>query len=158
MPAGGIFRTLSISASGLSVQRTRLDAISENLANVQTTRTEDGGPYRRKNVTVRAVNTPAGSSFSSVYNDLAVKVPGARSTELFMPQVPEAEITEDNKTPFTLEYDPGHPDADSDGMVKMPNVNIIDEMVDMVTATRAYEANVTAIESAKDIFLSALEI
>ncbi|MCD6378832.1 flagellar basal body rod protein FlgC [bacterium] len=158
MPAGGIFRTLSISASGLSVQRTRLDVISENLANVQTTRTEDGSPYRRKSVVVKSVNNPGEASFSGIYSDLAAKFPGILSRGQFMSQVPEATVSEDKKTPFTLRYDPGHPDADSDGMVKMPNVNVIDEMVDMVTATRAYEANVTAIESAKDMFLSALEI
>ena len=152
----GMFSSLNISASGLSVQRMKLDVIAENLANVETTRTEGGKPYTRKTIEVEAAERSATPSFSEIYGSLIGGFDEAGPSS--GPVIPVAEVVEDNETPFTLKYDPGHPDADSNGMVKMPNVNIIDEMVEMVTATRAYEANVTAIESAKNMFMRALQI
>ncbi|MBD3179658.1 MAG: flagellar basal body rod protein FlgC, partial [Candidatus Latescibacteria bacterium] len=141
---------------GLSVQRMKLDVISENLANVETTRTEEGTPYARKTVNIEAREIRPVSSFSEMYGGILDRFNEGEKAGGSM--VPVAEIVEDRETPFTLKYDPGHPDADANGMVKMPNVNVIDEMVRMVTATRAYEANVTAIESAKSMFMRALEI
>ncbi|MBN2071830.1 MAG: flagellar basal body rod protein FlgC [Candidatus Krumholzibacteriota bacterium] len=159
----GIFRTLSISSAGLSVQRMRLDVIAENLANVETTRTEEGGPYRRKEVTITAVkDKPAGGSLAAGnFNDIFARRIGIEIDQRSSANAsrrPEGEITRDETTPLTLKYDPGHPDADEKGIVSMPNVNVIDEMVDMITATRAYEANVTAIQAAKDMFNNAIDI
>lgn len=130
----GNFSSIDISASGLFAQRTRLDAIANNIANATTTRTEKGGPYKRQEVV-----------FKSIMDD---SIPGGVSVE----QVVESQ------EPPKMVYDPGHPDADTNGIVAMPNVNIVEEMVDMMTATRAYEANITAINSAKSMVQKALEI
>jgi flagellar basal-body rod protein FlgC len=131
--------SLGISASGLSAQRRRMDAISNNLANANTTRTPEGGPYRRQEVvfTARTEDTDLG----------VAKTQG----------VQEPQIVEDSAPP-RMAYEPGHPDADAGGYVRMPNVNIVNEMVDMISATRAYEANVTAIDAAKAMVAKALEI
>ena len=155
----GLFRTMRISAAGLSVQRMKLDAVAENLANAETTRTGDGGPYRRKVVNVKVMKErrrsrlPEPKRFAGLLKGSFPVAGAARAAEF-----PEGTVEVDDSTPFTLKYDPGHPDADENGIVQMPNVNIIDEMVSMITATRAYEANVTAIQSAKDMFLKALDI
>ncbi|MBU8922779.1 MAG: flagellar basal body rod protein FlgC [Bacteroidales bacterium] len=162
MQGTGLFRTMNISASGLSVQRMKLDVIAENLANIETTRTRDGGPYKRKTVSITPVKEKGISSrgingpFESLL-DQSSRI-DISSTGRSMYYRPEGRIVEDENTPYTLKYDPGHPDANTDGVVTMPNVNVIDEMVDMITATRAYEANVTAIQAAKDMFLKAIEI
>jgi len=156
MSGSGMFSSLNISASGLSVQRMKLDVISENLANVETTRTDKGEPYVRKTINVKAKERVSIRPFPDIYDGIVERFSQARPSS--GPVVPVAEVVEDKENPFTLKYDPGHPDADSDGMVRMPNVNVIDEMVEMVTATRAYEANVTAIESAKNMFMRALQI
>ncbi|OQX84932.1 MAG: flagellar basal body rod protein FlgC [Candidatus Latescibacteria bacterium 4484_7] len=158
----GLFKTLEISAAGLSVQRMRLDVIAENLANVETTKTAKGEPYRKKRVVIKAVKDrarPAAGQmeFSRIMESNTGYIPlrlGRHSAS----EIPEGSVKTDDKTPFTLRYEPGHPDADKNGFVKYPNVNVIDEMVDMVTASRAYEANVTAIQTAKDMFLKAIEI
>ena len=124
--ANDFFSSMEISAAGLGVQRTRMNASSSNLANVSTTRGADGGPYRRRDVAVEAV--PAGPHAPGVF--------GARV----------AEITEDAAPP-RREFDPGHPDADEQGYVSYPNVNMVEEMVDMITASRAYEAGITALDT-----------
>ncbi|WP_235436135.1 flagellar basal body rod protein FlgC [Gottschalkia purinilytica] len=142
-----MFSSINISASGLTAERTRMDVISKNIANANTTRTSSGKPYRRQ---MPLFKEREGESFSSylskesdkLFNKNGVKVSG---------------IIED-KTPFKKVYDPGHPDADQNGYVEMPNVDIVTEMVDMITATRAYEANMTAINSAKSMAMKALEI
>ncbi|SHE35817.1 MULTISPECIES: flagellar basal body rod protein FlgC [Caloramator] len=139
-----IFTGMRISASGLAAERLRMDIISNNIANIETTRTENGGPYKRKIVTFkenleRQINNINGNS-STKYNGVKVD-----------------KIIEDN-SPFKKVYNPNHPDADSNGYVLMPNVNILDEMVDLITATRAFEANVTALNSQKQMALKALEI
>jgi len=131
-----LLNTMEISASGLTAQRLRLDIIANNLANVETTRTNDGGPYRRQVPVFREIldqftGTPKG-----------VEVIG---------------IIRDN-SPFRMVYDPGHPDANPEGYVLYPNVNPVIEMTDMISATRSYEANLTLITSAKSMFLKALEI
>lgn len=139
-----IFSGMRISASGLAAERLRMDIISNNIANIETTRTESGGPYKRKIVTFkenieRQLNNINGNS-TEKYNGVKVD-----------------KIIEDN-SPLKKVYNPNHPDADSNGYVLMPNVNILNEMVDLITATRAFEANVTALNSQKQMALKALEI
>jgi flagellar basal-body rod protein FlgC len=133
---------LAISASGLTAERLRLDLIANNLANINTTRTPRGGPYRRQ-VPVFA------EKLREALGQSPDQAPG-RGVEV-------AAIVEDN-TPPRLVYDPSHPDADPDGYVALPNINIVNEMVDMITATRAYEANVTVLNAAKAMTMKALEI
>lgn len=148
----GLFRSFEISASGLTAERLRLDVIAENIANVNTTRAgvdEKGQavPYRRR----VPVFTPRGGAFASVLGGfLGEGGGGVQVAEIR--QVPETEA------PFKLRYDPGHPDAGPDGYVRLPNVDVVREMVDMITATRAYEANLTAIGAARSMFLRALEL
>lgn len=144
----GFFSALESSASALTAQRLRIDTISENIANVNTTRTENGTPYRRKTVIFEAQdgNTPFSSYLSNASRQL-LKSKGVRVSR----------IVED-QTPFKMVYDPGHPDADENGMVQMPNVDVVTEMVNMISASRAYEANVTAINATKSMASKALEI
>jgi len=136
--------SIKTSASGLSAQRVRMSLISSNLANVATTRTAEGGPYKRKD----AVFEAEPSSFGKM---VLRELDGALS------QVKIAGIVEDER-PAVTKYAPGHPDADAKGFVSVPNVNVMEEMVNMISATRSYEANVTAIKSAKEMALKALEI
>ncbi|MEA3423139.1 MAG: flagellar basal body rod protein FlgC [Bacillota bacterium] len=133
-----LFSSISISATGLSAERLRMDTISSNIANVNTTRTEDGGPYKRK-VAVFKENLD-----SAINNN---KLGGVEVAEIV-----------DDTTPLKKVYDPNHPDADEEGFVLMPNVNILNEMADLIVATRSYEANVTALNASKSMFLKALEI
>ena len=139
-----LLNILQVSASGLAAERTRLQTVSTNIANAQTTRTEEGGPCVRKMPVFKS--SPVSSDpFSAVLEQ-----------QLEAPQV--VEIAEDSRE-FEQVYDPGHPDADPEtGLVTMPNVNIVEEMVDMISASRAYEANVTAIGATKNMALKALEI
>lgn len=136
-----LFRSIETNASALTAERLRLDVIAENIANANTTRTPEGGPYRRKVV-----------QFAP---RLARLLPGDPSPVGTGVRV--AGIAQD-PSPFKLRYDPGHPDADAQGYVAMPNVDVVKEMVDMITATRSYEANVTAMNAAKTMFLRALDI
>lgn len=135
-----LFGSLSISASGLSAERVRMDTISSNIANVNTTRTEDGGPYRRK---------------VAVFSEVLEQELAGDAKSLGGVQV--AEIVDD-PTPLKSVYDPTHPDADEEGYVLMPNVEILNEMADMIVATRSYEANVTTLNASKSMYLKALEI
>lgn len=139
-----IFDTMRISASGLTAERLRMDTIASNIANVNTTRTEEGGPYRRKVAVFREnLETEINKQTGNIERvSRGVKAVG---------------VVEDD-SPLQSVYDPGHPDADEKGYVMMPNVNILNEMVDMIAATRAYEANVTAINATKSMMLKALEI
>ena len=136
----GLFDAIDISGSGLSAERLRMDVTAENLANANTTRGPDGGPYRRKSV---VLEQQGGGGFG-------VALSRARGVQV-------GGIVEDPAPPRRM-YDPGHPDADADGYVAMPNVNPVTEMVDLITASRAYEANVTAMQTAKTIFTKTLEI
>jgi len=138
------FGALRISASGLAAERLRLDTIASNIANVSTTRGENGQPYRRK-VAVFQEN------LNKEYN----KATGKYTEEL---KGVKAVGIEEDKSPLRRVYDPSNPDADKEGYVNMPNVNILNEMADMIAATRAYEANVNAVNSEKSMFLKALEI
>jgi flagellar basal-body rod protein FlgC len=140
------FDALNVSASGLSAQRLRMNLISANLANINTTRTRDGGPYRRQDP-VFAAQAP-GASFREVLHS---------QQKEFLKEVSVVGIVEDTRAPIK-KYDPTHPDADESGYLAMPNVNVMEEMVNMISATRSYEAGVTAIQSAKDMALKALEI
>jgi flagellar basal-body rod protein FlgC len=139
-----IFTSLQISSSALTAQRTRLNVISSNLANVGTTRTPEGGPYRKQDVVFRSV--PGGFD-----QQLGQAMGGAVSG------VEVAEIRA-NPAPFRSIYEPGHPDADENGMVALPNIDTMAEIVDMMSATRSYEANASAIQAAKRMALKALEI
>lgn len=147
------FNSMDISATGLTVQRLRMDIISQNIANVDTTRTEDGGPYKRKTILVQEKQEQ--QSFASY---LANKVnPVSAGSTTIGSGVKAVRIVED-ETEGTKTYDPTHPDADEDGYVTMPNVNTVTEMVNMISANRAYEANITALNTTVDMINKALSI
>lgn len=145
-----IFNAFNISATGMSAQRVRMDILAQNAANVNTTRTEDGSPYYRKNVVFQ--EKPA-NSFSTILNSMT----GNRNSYIGS-GVKVTEIVEDTKTPMKIVYEPAHPDADKNGYVTYSNVNVVTEMTDLIDATRAYEANVTAFNATKAMALKALEI
>ncbi len=136
---------LDISSSGLSAQRLRMNLISSNLANANTTRTENGEPYKRKDVVFKAAQN---NEFADVLDEKMDSAVGG---------VKVASVIEDEK-PFVEKYDPGHPDADENGYVQFPNVNVIEEMVNMISASRSFEANATAIGTTKDMASAALKI
>ena len=144
-----IFNSFNINASGMTAERYRMDVIAENVANVNTTRTADGTPYKRKIVTFQEKNaTPA--QFSSFLG---------RATEQYTGQgVKVSQVTEDDYTQMKLVYDPSHPDADENGYVAYPNVNIVTEMTNLIDASRTYEANATAFNTSKNIALKGLEM
>lgn len=145
-----LFNVFDISASGLTAERLRMDVISNNIANVNTTRTVEGGPYKRQRVVFEPRGEKVGFIFPSIFSDKAKSVNQFQGVSV-------TQIITDNSL-GRLVYDPGHPDADENGYVHMPNVNIVQEMVDMISATRAYEANVTAINSAKQMAVKTLDI
>ncbi|MCC7381301.1 MAG: flagellar basal body rod protein FlgC [Deltaproteobacteria bacterium] len=136
------FRAMEVSASGLAAERTRLDVASGNLANASTTRTPEGGPYRRRDVVLETRPLDEGAAAREGGPAFEVQV---------------AEVREDQAAP-RLVHDPGHPDADPDGNVAYPNVNVIEEMVDMITASRAYEAGLSALNTATSMAEAALQI
>ena len=140
------FTSLDVSASAMNAERTRMNLISSNLANANATRTPEGGPYRRKDAVFSA--KPVTEPFSTTLGRLQRNQPEG---------VEVTQIVEDS-SPFRRQYDPGHPDADAQGYVTLPNVNVVEEMADMIAATRAYEANVTAAQAAKGMALKTLEI
>jgi flagellar basal-body rod protein FlgC len=140
-----LFDAIDTAATGLSAERLRMDVTAENLANAQTTRGADGQPYRRKVVELQQAGGGFGASLSGALQrggDAGVRVAG---------------ITQD-ATPNRLVYDPGHPDADARGYVSMPNVQPVAEMVDLIGASRGYEANVTVMQTAKTMFTKTLDI
>jgi flagellar basal-body rod protein FlgC len=137
--------SFAVSASGLHAQRLRMDVIAANLANANSTQTPQGGPYKRKDVVLESVPQAEG------FDDLLTAGGPASSA------VRVSRIVEDRQAP-RLVFDPGHPHANGDGYVAMPNVNPVTEMVDLMAATRAYEANVTAINATKRILEAALSI
>jgi flagellar basal-body rod protein FlgC len=143
--------SMGISASGLTAQRLRMDVISSNIANAQTTRTPEGGPYRRQMVILSPVYSP--NSFQSSLNQA---MQGTAGTSGLGQGVAVTGVVRDN-SPFKLVYDPTNPDA-VNGYVQMPNVDISTEMVDMVSASRAYEANVTAFDASKQMTMDALTL
>jgi flagellar basal-body rod protein FlgC len=143
-----LFGGLDISASGLTAERLRMDVTAENLANAQTTRGADGQPYRRKEVVLQETPGSFGASLSKAMGTGGGTQGGG---------VQVAGIVQDT-APLKRIYDPGHPDADADGYVSMPNVDTVTEMVDLIGASRAYEANVTAMQAAKQMFTKTLEL
>jgi len=142
------FLPLRICATGLRIQRLRMDLIASNIANVNTTQTPQGGPYRRKDLLVTAV--PAVSNFD--FSDI---LEANLNNSLY--KVIPISVIEDQR-PFKVVYQPSHPDADKNGYVKLPNISPLEEMVNMISALRAYEANVTVINNTKSMILKALEI
>jgi len=159
-----MFGALNISAFGMTAQRRKMDAIASNLANAETTRSEAGGPYRRKMVTFKervaqAFSGGAPSAGMPLASTHAGHMPAG---EAFGPPAGQQAGIDAVETPESapprLVYDPGHPDADSNGYVAMPNVNIVTEMVGMISASRAFEANVVAINAAKAMAKESLEI
>jgi len=163
-----MFSGLSISASGLRAQRVRQNVIASNLANAETTRTKEGGPYKRQFVVLR--ENPADpekrfvfgpdkmQGFTTHENHIPIPEPGFPVDKEHIGSGVEVASIEQDKTPPKLVYDPSHPDANEQGYVAMPNVNVVQEMTDMITATRSYEASVTAMNSTKTMLMKALEI
>ena len=143
-----MFDSMHVSASGLAAERLRMDVIAQNLANANSTRGADGQPYRRHEVIFRSANVGTTSGRGEI-DEAASSAP--------LDGVEAVAIVEDPSALRTV-YDPSHPDADDNGYVSFPNVNPVTEMVDMMTATRAYEANVTAMNAAKNMALKALDI
>ncbi len=162
-----LFSTMDISAQGLSVNRTKMNVIAENIANAETTKTESGEAYRRKIVKVQNGNHER-KSFSQYMKDNNLDL--TQTEQVHMPDKPfeypytdqkagvhVSGIVKDNSA-FKMVYDPSHPDANEQGYLEMPNINIVQEMVDMITASRSYEANVTSLNSSKDMIRNALKI
>jgi len=132
------FAIFKVSASALDAQRGRMNTIASNMANIHSTQTEAGGPYKRKDVVF---------STMPIDSDKSSAMEGVKLVQVV-----------DSQEPFKKIYDPAHPDADKEGFVSMPNINIMEEMVNMMMAVRAYEANVTTFNMSKSMFLKALEI
>jgi len=137
--------SMNISASALTATRLRMDVIAENMANMNTTRTENGEPYRRKYVVFQERTDDR--AFATFFNKAQGNSGGVRVLEV------GTDMSE-----FKYDYNPGHPDADENGYVRMPNVEVVQEMVDMMSAFRAYEANITALNAFKDMAVKTLEI
>jgi flagellar basal-body rod protein FlgC len=137
---------MKISASGLSAQRTRMNVINSNLANINTTRTVEGGPYRKKEVVLGAIEQK--NSFGDVL---------AGTLDANLNRVQVMDVVSDQSAPKRV-YKPGHPDADQDGYVNMPNINYMEEMANLLEATRSFEANATAMTASKSMAMKALEI
>ena len=140
-----LFSALSVSASGMSAQRARTELLVENLANAETTRTPDGGPYRRKDAVFES--TTVDSPFASVFNSQLESIGG----------VAVSGVITDTSAP-ELRYLPGHPDANKDGYVAFPKMNPAEDMVDLMGATRGYEANVSAIAAVKDMIQRSIDL
>jgi len=140
----GAFDIFKISASGMKAQRTRMDIVASNLANVQTTSTDEGGPYKKKDVVFKTVDVSDDKTFGGT---LSKKVEGV-----------SVETIKESDSPFQKIFNPSHPDANSEGYVTLPNVNLMEEMTDMTAATRAYEANVNVLSTTKDMFLKTLDL
>lgn len=142
-----MFKSLHISASALTAERLRMDIISNNIANVNTTKTADGGPYQRQTVLYGER-----ANYGSFSQKLRKEINGFNGGG-----VEVLAIQKDN-SPFKRVYDPQHPDSDQDGFVNLPNVDVMKEMVDMISTTRSYEANISVLNSSKSMLLKALEI
>ena len=142
-----LFQAFDISASGMTAERFRTDVIAQNVANINTTSTGDGTPYRRKIVTFQEKDI---TSFSDVLE---------RTRNAYVGNgVKVSKLTEDHETDFIMKYDPSHPDADENGYVSYPNVNIVTEMTKLIDSSRAYEANTTAFDATKSMAQAGLQI
>ena len=140
------FTGMRISSSGMTAQRMRMNTISSNIANINTTRSPEGGPYRRKDVVVEAM--PDARSFGEILTS---------QPQRDLARVQVTDVISDTKAPL-MKFEPNHPDANEEGYVAYPNINLMEEMANMITATRAYEANISAMNATKDMALQALEI
>lgn len=143
-----LFSLMSVSASGMSAQRQRAEVIVQNLANSETTRTPEGGPYQRQDVVFQSV--PEASPFSSVFQTQMQMTGGVSGVEV-------AGVIDD-PSPGEKRYQPGHPDADKDGYVTYPNVNPAEDMVDLLGAQRGYEGNVAAMSAIKDMIQHSIDL
>ena len=149
------FDAMNISATGLTAQRLRMDVISENIANVNTTRTLQGGPYRRKTVLFSEIQeTPFGAMLADTFDG---ELSGTRRRAPLGMGVRVQDVVQDF-APGPMVYDPAHPDANVDGYVEMPNINIVEEMVNMISASRSYEANITAINTSRTMMDRTMEL
>lgn len=137
---------MRVSSSGMTAQRTRMNTISSNIANVHTTQTPEGGPYRRKDVILDAI--PEQKNFGEILIDKA---------DRNLQRVQVTDIHVDTKAPL-LKYEPEHPEANEDGYVAYPNINMMEEMANMIQATRSYEANISAFNASKNMALDAIDI
>ncbi len=147
-----IFNALEISASGMTAQRLRMDLISQNIANVNTTRDENGQPYRRQTLVFAESRA---DSFGSILSQASSV---RKNSEYNGSGVKVTSIVEDHVTAMKEVYDPSHPDADENGYVTYPNVNTVTEMTNMIDASRSYEANITAFNATKNMLLKGLEV
>ncbi len=141
------FDSFNISASGLTAERLRMDIISRNIANVNTTRTASGSPYRRQMPIFKEMES---TKFTEIFDRVSGQNTSKNGVEV-------VQIAED-QSPFNKEYNPTHPDADKDGYVLLPNVEVVSEMINLISANRAYDANVTIMNGAKSMALKAMEI
>jgi flagellar basal-body rod protein FlgC len=140
----GIFDILRISSSGLKAQRARMEVIAGNLANIHTTKTDEGGPYKKKEVVFMSTDVSDEKSFGGI---LSKKIEGVKVDS----------VQESNKA-FERVFDPNHPDADPEGYVSLPNVNLMEEMTDMTAASRAYEANINVMNTTKEMLIKSLDL
>lgn len=166
------FNVFDISASGMYAQRTKMDVIASNVANINTTRNPDGtkGVYAKKEVSFQAIYDSKNQSaidfpngrYTPYYNqpkdNVFLKGGITYSAENSISSGVEVAQISESKEPYKIIYDPSHPDSDADGYVKLPNINIVEEMVQMVSASKAYEANAAAVDAAKSMISSALKI
>lgn len=146
----GLFQSFDICATGMTAQRFRMDVIAENIANVSTTRTEDGTPYRRKIVTFQEKELNDSLSFQNMLKKSQAAYEGNG--------VKVSKVSEDYETDFIMEYDPSNPDADENGYVSYPNVNTVTEMTNLIDASRSYEANTTAFDAVKSMASAGITI
>ncbi len=141
-----ILTGMRVSSSGMAAQRQRMNTISSNIANIGTTRSPEGGPYRRKDVVLESM--PEARSFGEVLTS---------TPQRDIARVQVTDIATDRKAPI-MKYEPDHPDADENGNVAYPNINLMEEMANMIQASRAYEANVSAMQATKDMAMTSLEL
>ncbi|MBN8539958.1 MAG: flagellar basal body rod protein FlgC [Deltaproteobacteria bacterium] len=141
-----ILTGMRVSASGMAAQRTRMNTISSNIANINTTRSPEGGPYRRKDVVLESM--PEAKSFGEILTS---------APQRDVQRVQVTDVTVDRRAPL-MKYEPDHVDADENGYVAYPNINLMEEMANMIQATRSYEANVSAMNATKDMAMTSLEI
>jgi flagellar basal-body rod protein FlgC len=152
----GLFDAIEIAGSGLSAERVRMDVTSENLANAQTTRTASGQPYQRQEVVLQQIGGP--SDFESTLAGALGGNAGINAPSGGPAGGVEVSGIVADKTPDQLVYDPGNPEADAQGYVKTPNVNTVTEMVDLISESRSYQSDVTAMQTAKSMFTATLGI
>jgi len=145
--ANELFSSMHIGAAGMSAQRSRMDIVAENIANAESTRTREGGAYRRRQVVFQA--TPMEQRFSDIFKG-SLERGGRQSIKV-------VDVAQDPR-PFRKVHDPAHPDANAEGIVELPNVNMVEEMVDMNSAARSFEANVTSMEASKRMFMKSLDL